>query len=116
MGALLATPTTTRESFLFPVRTMLGCRTDFESEAFVREFFAHTLAGFGPDRWERYAAHRDLVVHYATRFASAFGAAAWGEMLGRWHDLGKLSDEWQDYLLSHADPDASEENVFILII
>lgn len=70
--------------------------------------YAHTAAE--PRAWEPYADHRDLVTRYAGEFAAAFDARAWGETLGRWHDLGKLSAEWQAYLrISGGDPDAGEE-------
>ena len=59
--------------------------------------------------WEPYADHRDLVARYAGDFADAFGARAWGDTLGRWHDLGKLSAEWQDYLRKSGGADAGEE-------
>jgi CRISPR-associated endonuclease/helicase Cas3 len=62
------------------------------------ERFAHTLSGHPPADWESLAAHLDKVAHTASTFADAFGARFWGEALGRCHDLGKLSDEFQLYL------------------
>jgi CRISPR-associated endonuclease/helicase Cas3 len=60
--------------------------------------YAHTLAGNTPDNWEPLADHLDKVAHSAAVFAEVFGARSWGEVLGRCHDLGKLSDEFQLYL------------------
>ncbi|MCS7466637.1 CRISPR-associated endonuclease Cas3'' [Stieleria sp. ICT_E10.1] len=34
----------------------------------------------------------------------------WGELLGRWHDLGKYSDRFQRYLIDSNDPDAGAES------
>jgi CRISPR-associated endonuclease/helicase Cas3 len=31
-------------------------------------------------------------------FTAAFGNQKWGELLGLWHDLGKLSDKFQEYI------------------
>jgi CRISPR-associated endonuclease/helicase Cas3 len=73
------------------------------------EYFAHTLP---PPRtiadWEPLRRHLENVAKKAAEFTAAFGAAKWGSLLGRWHDLGKYSEEFQLYLLSSADPDASE--------
>lgn len=62
------------------------------------ERYAHTLAGRTPDCWEPLADHLDKVAHSAATFADVFGARDWGDVLGRCHDLGKLSDEFQHYL------------------
>lgn len=34
----------------------------------------------------------------ARQFASEFGNEEWGNLLGLWHDLGKYSDEFQEYI------------------
>lgn len=70
--------------------------------------YAHSLAGQPKSEWEPYVAHRDEVAQLARKFAHAFDAGDWGEVLGRWHDLGKLSQEFQDYLASTEDVDAGE--------
>ncbi|MBV9252014.1 MAG: CRISPR-associated endonuclease Cas3'', partial [Acetobacteraceae bacterium] len=44
------------------------------------------------------AQHLFATSHAAARFAEPFGAAAWGECAGRWHDLGKFSRAFQEYL------------------
>src|SRR4051812_29787472 len=38
------------------------------------------------------------VARLAEEFASAFNAGGWGRVAGIWHDLGKYSDAFQDYL------------------
>ncbi len=62
------------------------------------ERYAHTRAGRLPSEWEPLTVHLDKVVQSASGFAEAFGARLWGDVLGRCHDLGKLSDELQGYL------------------
>jgi hypothetical protein len=47
---------------------------------------------------EALAVHLDKVAQSASTFAEAFGAGLWGEVLGRCHDLGKLSSDLQPYL------------------
>ena len=76
------------------------------------EQYAHTLADHAPDDWETLAAHLDKVARSASTFAEAFGAQLWGEVLGRCHDLGKLSDDFQLYLRNAgaASVDAGAEN------
>lgn len=74
------------------------------------EYFAHTLA---PPHtiadWEPLEKHLEQVSRRAAEFADAFSAPDWGMLLGRWHDLGKYSARFQQYLRNSADPDASEE-------
>jgi CRISPR-associated endonuclease/helicase Cas3 len=41
----------------------------------------------------------------ASQFADAFGAGQWGRLLGLWHDLGKYSEAFQDYLCASAGVD-----------
>jgi CRISPR-associated endonuclease/helicase Cas3 len=62
--------------------------------------YAHTRAGCSPIDWEPLAVHLDNVAESASIYAEAFGARHWGEILGRCHDLGKLSDDFQHYLRS----------------
>ncbi len=66
-------------------------------------FFAHTApATFGPATdeqcWEPLEDHLHEVSSVAGSFAEAFGAGDWGQLAGRWHDLGKYSQEFQNYL------------------
>jgi hypothetical protein len=54
--------------------------------------YAHTLRGQPPAHWETLATHAAAVASLARVYATAFGAGEWGDLLGRWHDLGKRSD------------------------
>lgn len=71
--------------------------------------YAHSVAGQPREHWEPLEHHLEAVARLASGFASAFDADQWGRALGRWHDLGKYSQAFQDYLLRTADPDAGEE-------
>lgn len=82
------------------------------SNVFTRELvihYAHTLAGEPKENWEPLEHHLAEVAHLCGEFSSAFGAADWGVALGGWHDLGKYSVAFQDYLTRTCDPDAGEE-------
>ena len=76
------------------------------------ERYAHTLADRPPADWEPLAAHLNKVASSAAAFADAFGARLWGEVLGRCHDLGKRSNEFQLRLhsLGEKSVDAGAEN------
>jgi len=76
------------------------------------EQFAHTLEGTGCDSWELLSTHLEAVAHDTAEMAAAFGAYSWGEIIGRCHDLGKRSSEFQAYLHragTAAAADASSE-------
>ncbi len=70
--------------------------------------YAHSVEGCRPeDGWEAVEDHLRLVAEGvaggppgAARLAEGFHAEAWGALAGWWHDLGKYSDAFQDYLLS----------------
>jgi CRISPR-associated helicase Cas3/CRISPR-associated endonuclease Cas3-HD len=64
-------------------------------------FVAHTPSKARPDHWHPLQEHALCVAEMAERFArEAFGEdlATWGRYLGLIHDLGKFSDEFQNYL------------------
>ena len=42
--------------------------------------------------------HLQKVAKLAANNAQGFGASYWAELAGRWHDLGKYSTEFQDYI------------------
>jgi CRISPR-associated endonuclease/helicase Cas3 len=69
--------------------------------------YAHSLPGTPKTLWEPLRDHLDKVAKSTADFADYFGARPWGEILGRCHDLGKLSNEFQLYL-SQAEPDAAD--------
>ena len=66
-------------------------------------FYAHTRqnpdgTARPVDEWEPLDVHLRNVADQAAAFASAFDAADWGRLAGLWHDLGKYSTAFQNYL------------------
>ncbi|QGJ68608.1 Metal dependent phosphohydrolase [Planctomycetales bacterium 10988] len=62
-------------------------------------FYGHSLPGKPQNDWEKLEDHLSEVASAAEKFAEAFQAGPWGELIGRWHDLGKYSDAFQKYIL-----------------
>lgn len=75
------------------------------------EVYAHSLVGQPQADWEPLATHLDEVAITAARFAEAFGGSQWGEIVGRCHDLGKASEEFQAYLRRSSPVDAADAGV-----
>ncbi len=83
--------------------------------------YAHSLKEQPTESWEPLEVHLGLVAEGnveldgAARMAAVFGAADWGRLLGRWHDLGKYSHEFQHYLKSvggaHPKGDSRPERI-----
>lgn len=73
--------------------------------------YAHSLENQPPEKWETMAQHEEAVAKYCCRFLKRINPDlnSWGELLGRWHDLGKYSGEFQAYLEKSNDPNASCE-------
>ncbi len=62
-------------------------------------FYAHSCENDpSRERWQRLEDHLAGVGELAREFAAVFGAAKWGEIAGRWHDLGKGTLPWQAFL------------------
>lgn len=60
--------------------------------------YSHTRTGYEPSGWELLETPLEEVEALAGEFGSRFHASEWAEALGRCHDLGKGSREFQDYL------------------
>src|SRR4051812_18566402 len=75
-----------------------------------RPIYAHTLPDQPASSWETLEHHAGEVARLAREFAASFGAGDWGDLLGRWHDLGKRSDEFQRYIHATGDPDCAEND------
>ncbi len=63
--------------------------------------------------------HLNKVAWWTAKFAAGMFPEApeirrslwgWGYLSGLWHDLGKFSPEWQDYLASKADPQEQDSH------
>jgi CRISPR-associated endonuclease/helicase Cas3 len=62
--------------------------------------YAHTPPR-GSTRWNPLFTHLTQVAEYAQHFATPFGAGDMGFLVGLLHDVGKSSQEFQDYLQWH---------------
>jgi CRISPR-associated endonuclease/helicase Cas3 len=71
-------------------------------------FYAHTLEGEPPERWQELHHHLACVATIAERNAAAFASAEWGRLAGLWHDLGKYSADFQAYLRTSHDGHEAE--------
>ncbi len=71
----------------------------------VTDYFAHTLDGALPAEWQGLSDHLSGVAARAAANAAVFDAEDWGRLAGLWHDLGKYSEAFQDYLHAASAPD-----------
>jgi len=79
----------------------------------VEHFYAHSVEGDpNTDRWEPLEVHLREVAELAEKFASKFNATDYGYLAGIWHDLGKYSRKFQDYLLTANGFEAHLEQQF----
>ncbi len=61
----------------------------------TKKYYAHSLGGEPPDKWQPLEEHLKNVAEMARSFAESFGAGDWGYLAGLWHDLGKYSKAFQ---------------------
>ncbi len=61
-------------------------------------FYAHSLEGEPPERWQPLEEHLKNVAERAETFAAKFGGDKWAYLAGLWHDLGKYSHAFQSKL------------------
>lgn len=52
--------------------------------------------------------HLSGTAELAAQFAAAFHSAEWGKLLGLWHDLGKYSGEFQEYIKKNSGYEEGE--------
>ncbi|ODU41466.1 CRISPR-associated helicase Cas3' [uncultured Aquimonas sp.] len=67
----------------------------------------------GALRFQALEDHLQGVAGRAQCFAAAFGCEAWGELAGRWHDLGKYAADFQRYLLEANGVEVDHEDAGI---
>ena len=66
--------------------------------AVEEHFYAHTIAGQPPEKWQFLEVHLREVAKLAAEFASAYDSADWAYCAGLWHDVGKYQREFQERL------------------
>ncbi len=62
------------------------------------KYYAHSLEGQPPEKWQPLEEHLRAVAKMAAEFAKPFGGEDWVYVAGLWHDLGKYSDAFQKKL------------------
>ena len=74
------------------------------------ECYAHSVEGRPPSEWQELKQHLEGTAKLSAKFASAFGSEQWGYLAGLWHDLGKYSPAFQQYIYASGDFDAHIED------
>lgn len=72
----------------------------------AEKYYAHSIEGKLHSDWQPLDEHLKNVAEMARSFADAFGAGDWGYLAGLWHDLGKYSEAFQQYLNTVNNPDS----------
>ena len=60
--------------------------------------YAHSLKGHPEEDWQTLEEHSRNVAKLAAQFAAPFGSSEAARLLGLVHDMGKATDEFQEYL------------------
>jgi CRISPR-associated endonuclease/helicase Cas3 len=77
----------------------------------MTEHYAHTLPDHPEAEWQQLVEHLTGVAELAAGFAEPFGATEWARLVGIWHDLGKFSERFQEYLRSNSGSDLHDAEV-----
>ena len=72
----------------------------------IDNFYAHSLEGFPPEKWQPLEEHLKNVAELSAKFAAEFGGEKWAYLAGLWHDLGKYSPSFQAKLLQENNIDS----------
>jgi CRISPR-associated endonuclease/helicase Cas3 len=73
----------------------------------MEEFIAHLKNTESSDNWEFQSLkdHLEETAILAQAFSSKFGDKQWGRLLGLWHDIGKYSPTFQNYIRKNSGYD-----------
>ncbi|MCI5144613.1 MAG: CRISPR-associated endonuclease Cas3'', partial [Candidatus Electrothrix sp. AR3] len=63
-----------------------------------KKYYAHSRENHPLKKWQSLETHLDNVAQLCQSFADQFNAGQWGEVAGKFHDLGKGSLQFQAYL------------------
>ena len=66
-------------------------------------YYAHSLKGCLPEKWQTLEEHSRNVAELTAKFAAPFGSTEAARLLGLVHDMGKATREFQGYLKRSAD-------------
>ncbi len=77
-----------------------------------KKIFAHSLPGRPREEWQTLVDHLENVAQLAEAYASKFNSSDWAWNAGWLHDLGKVSPEFQNYLLRQNGLDDDEFDGF----
>jgi CRISPR-associated endonuclease/helicase Cas3 len=69
--------------------------------------FAHSKPGRPKEEWQTIEEHLSNVARLARQLGESSGTQRWSEAAGRWHDLGKFSQEFQ-WRIGAGDPASTE--------
>lgn len=69
------------------------------------KYYAHSREGYPPADWQEIVDHLREVAALAGSFAGRFGCHNWAYTAGLWHDVGKFSAAFQNYLRNNGAPD-----------
>lgn len=61
-------------------------------------FYAHSIEGEPPEKWQLLETHLLKVAKRASSFAASYEAQDWAYCAGLWHDVGKYQQEFQQRL------------------
>jgi len=61
----------------------------------LKNYYAHSLEGEPPEKWQPLDVHLENVAKMAAEFAKPFGGDEWAHLAGLWHDLGKYDPAFQ---------------------
>ena len=91
-----------KENLHLQTKPLYSTSCYFDSPAFqaCMTHYAHSLPDQSTSKWETMREHENLVAKYCRKFLERIDPtlAPWGDLLGKWHDLGKYSNEFQTYL------------------